>query len=171
MKVLIADKVSEKAVEILKEQKIDADLKPGLSEDEIVKIIPEYDGMIVRSGVKVTPKIIEAASKLKVIGRAGVGVDNIDIDAASKKGSVVMNTPLGNVNAAAEHTLTLMMMLAKHIIHSHLELKGGVWDRKKYKGTESQSEKKQKRTEAEYQSRTTVITCRDSWPLWSRSEG
>jgi len=137
MKVLIADKIKETAKEIIeKEGGMQADLKPGLSEDEIVQIIPEYDALLVRSAVKVTKKIIDAGTKLKVIGRAGVGVDNIDIPAATEKGIVVMNTPFGNINAAAEHTITLLMMLAKHIIHSNNTMKQGGWDRKKFVGTE-----------------------------------
>lgn len=136
-KVLIADKIKEVAKEIIeKEGEMQADLKPGLKEDELVKIIPEYDAILVRSAIKVTKKIIDAGAKLKVIGRAGVGVDNIDVAAATAKGIVVINTPFGNVNAAAEHTITLLMMLAKHIIHSHQTMKQGGWDRKKFVGME-----------------------------------
>lgn len=136
MKILLADKVAPTAKKLLEDAGFEADLKPGLSEEELVSIIPEYDAMIVRSGVQVTKNIIDAADNLKVIGRAGVGFDNIDTIAAKEKGIAVMNTPLGNVNAAAEHTLTMLMMLAKHIIHAHIELKKGIWDRKKYQGIE-----------------------------------
>lgn len=139
MKVLLADKISKSAVEVLEKAGIEADLKPGLSEDEVVSIIPDYDAMAVRSGIKVTANILEAGKKLKVVGRAGVGTDNIDKETAAKLGIAVENTPLGNVNAAAEHTLTMLMMLAKHIIHGHLSLKKGEWERKKYKGTELKS--------------------------------
>src|SRR3989338_891079 len=136
MKILLADKVSPTAKKVLEDAGFAADLKPGLNEEELVSIIPEYDAMIVRSGVNVKKNIIDAGDKLKIIGRAGVGFDNIDTQAAKEKGIAVMNTPLGNVNAAAEHTLTMLMMLAKHIIHAHIELKKGVWDRKKYTGIE-----------------------------------
>jgi D-3-phosphoglycerate dehydrogenase len=136
MKVLLADKISKTAVDVFEKAGIEVDNKPGLSEDEIVAIIPEYEGMVVRSGVKVTAKILEAGKKLKVVGRAGVGTDNIDKEAAAKLGIAVENTPLGNTNAAAEHTLTMLMMLAKHVIHGHLSMKKGEWERKKFKGTE-----------------------------------
>ncbi len=135
-KVLLADKIKETAKEIIEKQGIQADLKPGLSEEEIIKIIPEYDALLVRSAVKVTKDIINAGNKLKIIGRAGVGVDNIDIEAATEKGIVVMNTPFGNINAAAEHTITMLMLLAKHIIHAHHSTKKGEWERKKFTGTE-----------------------------------
>ena len=136
MKIIIPDKINPKAIEILEEGGFSVVNKPGITVDELIKIVADYDGMIVRSGIKVTKEVIAAAKRLKVIGRAGVGVDNIDLEAAKEKGIAVMNTPLGNVNAAAEHTLTLLMMLAKHIIHAHLELKKGIWDRKKYQGIE-----------------------------------
>ncbi|MFC1704859.1 hydroxyacid dehydrogenase [Nanoarchaeota archaeon] len=136
MKVLLADKISKSAGEILKKAGVEFDDKPGLSEEEIVSIIPKYDGLVVRSGVKVTPKILEAGKKLKVVGRAGVGTDNIDKEKAKELGIAVENTPLGNTNAAAEHTITMLMMLAKHVIHGHLSMKKGEWERKKFKGTE-----------------------------------
>ncbi len=135
-KVLIADKIKESAKDIIEKANMQVDLKPGLSEEEIIKIIPEYDAILVRSVVKVTKNIINAGTKLKIIGRAGVGVDNIDIESATEKGIVVMNTPFGNINAAAEHTITLLMLLAKHVIHSHHSMKKGEWDRKKFIGTE-----------------------------------
>jgi D-3-phosphoglycerate dehydrogenase len=136
MKILIPDKVNEKATNILEEAGFEVLNKPGISVEELINICSEYDAMIVRSGIKITPEVIDAATNLKLVVRAGVGFDNIDAKYAASKGVIVENTPLGNINAAAEHTLTLLMMLAKHIIHSHTELKGGVWDRKKYKGTE-----------------------------------
>ncbi|MBW2974118.1 hypothetical protein KY366_00220 [Candidatus Woesearchaeota archaeon] len=136
MKVLIPDKVNEKATEILKENGLEVENKPGISVEELIRICGDADAMIVRSGIKVTKEVIDAAKNLKVVARAGVGYDNIDAEYAAGKGVVVENTPFGNTNAAAEHTLTMLMMLSKHIIHSSLELKGGVWDRKKYKATE-----------------------------------
>jgi len=125
MKVLIADPVDETAIKKIEEAGIEVDIKTGLSEIELEKEIENYDGLIVRSGVTVTKKILEAGKKLKVVGRAGVGVDNIDCAAAKELGIVVENTPTGNTNAAAEHTLTLMMLLSKHILHSNETMKLG----------------------------------------------
>ena len=136
MKILIPDKVNEKATALLKEAGFTIENKPGISVEELTTICGDVDGMSVRSGIKITPQVIDAATNLKLVVRAGVGYDNIDAEYARAKGIIVENTPFGNTNAAAEHTLTLLMMLAKHIIHSHVELKTGVWDRKKYKGTE-----------------------------------
>lgn len=136
MKVLIPDNVDKKATEILESAGFEVENKPGISVEELIKICPDCDAIIVRSGINVTKEVIDAAKNLKVIVRAGVGYDNIDAGDAASKGIVVENTPFGNTNAAAEHTLTLMMMLAKHIIHSYIGLKRGEWDRKKYKGTE-----------------------------------
>ncbi len=136
MKVLIPDKVNEKATEILKEAGFEVENKPGISVEELINIYSGCDAMIVRSGIKITKEVIDTAKNLKIVVRAGVGYDNIDAKYAKEKGIVVENTPLGNTNAAAEHTLTLLIMLAKHIIHSNIELKSGVWDRKKYKATE-----------------------------------
>lgn len=136
MKILIPDKVNEKATKILEEAGFTVENKPGISEEELIKICSDADAMIVRSGIKITPAVIDAATSLKLVVRAGVGFDNIDAEYAASKGVVVENTPFGNTNAAAEHTLTLMILLAKHVIHSHIELKGGTWNRKKYKGTE-----------------------------------
>jgi len=136
MKVLIPDKVNEKATEILQEAGFEVENKPGISEEDLILACGDCDAMIVRSGVKINKQVIDAATNLKLVVRAGVGFDNIDAEYAATKDVVVENTPFGNTNAAAEHTLTLMMLLAKHIIHSHTELKSGVWDRKKYKGTE-----------------------------------
>ncbi|MBU0629228.1 MAG: hypothetical protein KKC75_08635 [Nanoarchaeota archaeon] len=136
MKVLIPDKLNKKAIEVLEKAGFEVENKPGISVEECVKICADADAMIVRSGIKVTPAIIDAAVKLKLVVRAGVGYDSIDSKYASSKGIAVENTPFGNTNAAAEHTLALLMMLAKHVIHSHLKLKGGEWDRKSFEGTE-----------------------------------
>jgi len=136
MKVLIPDKVNEKATEILEDNGFEVENKPGITVEELVGICIDADAMIVRSGIKITKKVIDAAKNLKIVVRAGVGYDNIDASYAASKGIVIENTPFGNTNAAAEHTLTLLMMLSKHILHSTIELKGGVWNRKKYKATE-----------------------------------
>lgn len=136
MKVLIPDKVNEKATEILKEAGFEVENKPGIKVEELVNICGDCDAMIVRSGIKITKEVIDSARNLKLVVRAGVGYDNIDAEYAASKGVIVENTPFGNTNAAAEHTLTLLMMLSKHILHSTIELKGGIWNRKKYKATE-----------------------------------
>ncbi|MEI7960860.1 MAG: hydroxyacid dehydrogenase [archaeon] len=137
-KVLLADPVSDTALEIMTSAGISVDSKFGLNEDELVKLAPEYDGMVVRSGVKITKKVLEAGAKgkLKIIGRAGVGVDNIDKDAAKVLGICVENTPFGNTNAAAEHTIALMMAISRHIHHAAKSMKEGNWDRKSFEGVE-----------------------------------
>ena len=136
LKVLISDSMSKAAQEILEKNKISVDVKIGLSEEEIIKIIPEYDAMVVRSATKVTKKIILSAKKLKAIARAGAGVDNIDVSAAKEKGTIVMNTPGGNSNATAEHTLTLIMSLLRKIPFSNETTHKGKWEKKNIKGTE-----------------------------------
>ena len=131
MKVLVLDGVSEKAVAILRENGIEADVSPTLPLDELIAKIPEYEGMIVRSQTKVTAEVINAGEKLKVIGRAGVGVDNVDVDAATKRGVIVMNAPDGNTISTAEHTVAMIMALSRNIPQAHAALKEGRWDRKK----------------------------------------
>ena len=136
MKVLITDPIEQVCTGILQKDGIQVDAKPGLPADEIKKIIGGYDALIVRSGTKVTAEIIGEANGMKVIGRAGAGVDNIDVPAATRKGIVVMNTPGGNTISTAEHTMALMMSLARNIPQSFQSLQNGKWDRKKYTGTE-----------------------------------
>jgi D-3-phosphoglycerate dehydrogenase len=114
-KVLISDKLSPQAVEIFKSHGIDVDFKPGLSKDELKEIISQYDGLAIRSATKVTEDVIALADNLRVIGRAGIGVDNVDIPAASLRGVVVMNTPFGNSTTTAEHAISMMMALARQI--------------------------------------------------------
>ncbi len=136
MKVLSMDNVSELGLQVLRDQNFEIDVKSKLSEDELIAIIGEYDAMIVRSATKVTAKIIEAADNLKIIGRAGVGVDNIDIDAATKKGIIVVNSPDGNTIAATEHTMAMMLALARNIPQAVAKLKEGQWLRKEFTGIE-----------------------------------
>lgn len=109
---------------------------PTMSEDELVKVIGEYDALMVRSQTKVTPKIIEAGKNLKIIGRAGVGVDNIDLESATQKGIIVVNSPDGNTMAASEHTIALMLAMARNIVPAGCSTKEGKWDRSKFTGTE-----------------------------------
>ncbi len=135
-KVLISDSMSNIAQKIFEKNNISFDVKTGLSEDEIIKIIPEYDGMVVRSATKVTKKIIESAKNLKVIGRAGAGVDNIDLATAKEKNMLVMNTPGGNANATAEHAFALIMSVLRKTPFANETTHKGQWEKKNIKGTE-----------------------------------
>ena len=135
MKVLITDKINEAAGKII-EQAAQVDFLPTMTEDELVNIIPQYDALMVRSQTKVTAKIIEAGKNLKIIGRAGVGVDNIDVEAATQKGIIVVNSPDGNTMAAAEHTIALMLAMARNIAPAAISTKEGKWERAKFTGCE-----------------------------------
>ena len=135
-KVLISDTMSNITQKIFEKNKISVDVKTGLTEEEIIKIIPEYDGMVVRSATKVTKNIIAAAKNLKVIGRAGAGVDNIDLTAAKEKNIIVMNTPGANSNATAEHALSLIMSLLRKIPFANETTHKGQWEKKNIKGAE-----------------------------------
>ena len=135
-KILISDSMSNVAQKIFEKNNISVDVKTGLSEEEIVKIIPEYDGMVVRSATKVTKNIILAAKNLKVIGRAGAGVDNIDVVAAKEKNMIVMNTPGGNANATAEHAFALIMSVLRKTPYANETTHKGQWEKKNIKGAE-----------------------------------
>lgn len=137
MKVLITDKINEVAKNILLDgENIEVDMLPTMSEDELCKIIGDYDGLMIRSESKVTKKILEAAKNLKIVGRAGVGVDNIDVEAATQQGVIVVNSPDGNTNAAAEHTIALMLSMARNIPQASASAKAGLWERSKFTGIE-----------------------------------
>jgi len=137
MKVLVSDNLSPQGVEILQKAKgVEVDVKTGLSPEELLGIIKEYDGLVVRSATTVTADIIEAASNLKVIGRAGVGVDNIDVQAATKRGIVVMNTPGGNSMAAAEHTIALMFAISRNVSQAAVSMWEKKWEKKRFTGAE-----------------------------------
>jgi len=136
-KVLISDPLSNRGLEILgKAKTLKYDIKTGLPPEELKKIIPEYDAIIIRSETKVKAEIIEAASRLKVIGRAGIGLDNVDLPAATKKGIVVMNTPQENAIAAAEHTMAMMLSISRKIPQATGSMKAGKWEKKKFMGVE-----------------------------------
>jgi D-3-phosphoglycerate dehydrogenase len=135
-RVLIADQLSPAAVAVFKERGIDTDVKIGLAKEEIEKIIKDYDGLAVRSATKATEKVIAAADRLKVIGRAGIGVDNIDVKAATAKGVIVMNTPFGNSITTAEHAISLMMALARQIPEADRSTQSGRWEKSKFMGVE-----------------------------------
>ncbi len=136
MKILVSDPISDKGIEIFRQANIDIDVKTKLSSEELTQIIGEYDGLIIRSETKVTKDIIESAKNLKIIGRAGVGIDNVDVPAATKKGIIVMNTPGGNTISAAEHTMSMMLALSRNIPQANISLKAKEWRRKDFTGTE-----------------------------------
>ncbi len=119
-KVLISDKLAPEAVEIFKERGVEVDFRPGLSAEELLEIIGDYDGLAIRSATKVTPEVLAKATKLRAIGRAGIGVDNVDVPAATKAGVVVMNTPFGNSVTTAEHAITMMLSLTRQIPQAHM---------------------------------------------------
>ncbi|HUK82101.1 MAG TPA: phosphoglycerate dehydrogenase [Verrucomicrobiae bacterium] len=136
-KILVSDPISERGVELLRANPaFHVDVNTGLKEEQLLPIIGDYDALIVRSQTKVNKKIIEAAKKLRVVGRAGVGVDNVDVDAATRRGIIVMNTPGGNTISTAEHTFSMMMALARNIPQAHASVKAGNWDRKSFGGVE-----------------------------------
>ncbi len=135
-KVLIADKLSPAAVQIFRERGIEVDVKTELKKDELKAIIGAYDGLAVRSSTKVTADIVQAAGHLKVIGRAGIGVDNIDVQAATQKGIVVMNTPFGNSITTAEHAIALLFALAREIPAADSSTQAGKWEKQRFLGVE-----------------------------------
>ena len=135
-KVLVADKLSASALEVFAERGVDADVRVGLGRDELIEIIPEYDGLVLRSSTKATEKVIAAATRLKVIGRAGIGVDNVDVKAATARGVMVMNTPYGNAITTAEHAISLMLALARQIPRADATTKAGKWAKSELVGVE-----------------------------------
>jgi D-3-phosphoglycerate dehydrogenase len=135
MKVLIADELSEEGIKILRPH-AEVDIKTGLKPEELIATIGDYDALVVRSQTKVTADIIKAGKKLQVIARAGVGVDNVDVDEATQHGIIVVNAPTGNTISAAEHTIALMLALARNIPQANTVLRGGEWKRSAFMGTE-----------------------------------
>ena len=137
-KVLISDALSPAAVQIFKDRGIEVDFQPNLGKDKdkLAEIIGNYDGLAIRSATKATAKIIEKAARLKVIGRAGIGVDNVEIPAATAKGIIVMNTPFGNSITTAEHAITLMLALAREIPQADASTQAGKWEKNRFMGVE-----------------------------------
>ncbi len=135
MKVLVSDPIAEQGIEILKKDVV-VDIATGLEPSELIKRIGNYEALIVRSETQVTKEVINAGNKLKIIGRAGVGVDNIDVNAATERGIIVVNAPEGNTISAAEHTIAMMMSMSRNIPQANASLKGKKWDRKKFMGVE-----------------------------------
>ena len=136
MKILVSDPLSEEGLNILKENGFSVDVKANLTPEELKNIVGGYDALIIRSGTRVTEDIVNACDLMKVIGRAGVGVDNVDVAAATQKGIVVMNTPGGNTISTAEHTVSMMLALNRNIPQANISLKNGEWNRKKFRGKE-----------------------------------
>src|SRR5256886_14968740 len=136
MRILVADKLAEEGLEFLKQTGIEFDTKVGLKEDELAAAVGGFDALIVRSGAKVTAKVLEKPGQLKAIARAGVGVDNIDLEAATAKGILVLNTAEASTLSTAEHALALMMALARKIPQAHAHVKSGQWKRNQYQGTQ-----------------------------------
>jgi D-3-phosphoglycerate dehydrogenase len=135
-RVLIADKLSPAAVDIFKNRGVDFDIKVGLSKDELIAVIGDYDGIAIRSGAKLDKDVIAAAHKLQVIARAGIGVDNVDIPAATAKGVVVMNTPFGNSITTAEHAIAMMFALARQLPAADASTQAGKWEKNRFMGVE-----------------------------------
>ncbi|MHC4694705.1 MAG: hydroxyacid dehydrogenase, partial [Planctomycetota bacterium] len=137
IKVLITDKLAQEGIDLLNSiDGVEAVVKTGISEDELAAIIGEHDGLIIRSGTQVTAKVLANPGNLKAIARAGVGVDNIDIPEATRKGILVMNTPGGNTLSAAEHTMAMILSMSRNVVPACNSLKDGAWDRKKYMGNQ-----------------------------------
>ena len=136
MKILISDKMSDKVEDVLKSKSIDYDIKTGMEPEELKSVIDQYDGILIRSATKLTSDILADCKNLKVVGRAGVGVDNVDLDTATKNKILVMNTPLGNLEATAELTIGLMFSLYRHIHLANQSTHDGKWEKAKFMGTE-----------------------------------
>jgi len=137
-RVLISDALSPAAVQIFRDRGIEVDFQPNLGKDKekLAEIIGNYDGLAIRSATKATAKIIEKATRLRVIGRAGIGVDNVEIPAATAKGIIVMNTPFGNSITTAEHAITLMLALAREIPQADASTQAGKWEKNRFMGVE-----------------------------------
>jgi D-3-phosphoglycerate dehydrogenase len=137
VRVLVSDKLAEAGLRVLREAPgVELEFRPGMSEDELCNVIGDYDGLIIRSATQVTPRVVEEAHKLRVVGRAGIGVDNVDIPAASRRGIVVMNTPTGNSVTTAEHALALLASLARKIPQAVASMRTGKWEKTKFQGRE-----------------------------------
>ena len=135
-KVLVKEKIGDSGVQLLRDSGFDVELGADWDDGELERRIGEFDGILIRSATKLTADLLDKAGKLRAIGRAGVGVDNVDVDAATRRGVVVANAPQSNVITAAEHTMALLTALARNIPQAHASLTGGAWDRKKYSGVE-----------------------------------
>lgn len=136
MKVLVSDSIEQVLTDILKQEGFEVDNRPGIPPEELKAVLGQYDALVVRSATQVTAEVIGSATNMKVIGRAGTGVDNIDTEAATRRGILVMNTPGGNTISAAEHTVSMLLAMSRNIPQAHISLTGGKWEKKKFIGTE-----------------------------------
>jgi D-3-phosphoglycerate dehydrogenase len=138
MKVLVSDNLGGVGIQMFEEEDgLSVDVKTGLTPEELESIIHEYHALVIRSATKVTESLLDKAKQLKVIGRAGIGLDNVDIPAATKRGIIVMNTPGGNVVTTAEHTIALMLSLTRNIPSGTMTMKDGLWEKKSFRGGRS----------------------------------
>ena len=135
-KVLISDKIAADAIAVFEDRGVEVDYRPGLPADELLEIIHEYDGLAIRSATKVTAEVLANAKNLKAVGRAGIGVDNVDVQSATRAGVVVMNTPFGNAVTTAEHAITMMLSLSRQIPQAHMSTIAGKWEKSKFLGSE-----------------------------------
>ncbi|MEO1924483.1 MAG: phosphoglycerate dehydrogenase, partial [Gammaproteobacteria bacterium] len=136
VRVLISDPMSSQAMDVFEQRGIDVVQTGKMAEEELLELIPDFHGLAIRSATNVTEKVLQAATQLKVVGRAGIGVDNVDVPACTEKGIVVMNTPMGNAITTAEHTLAMMFSLARHIPQANQTTHAGAWAKSKYMGIE-----------------------------------
>jgi D-3-phosphoglycerate dehydrogenase len=138
VKILITDKIAREGIDLLRTQLPEAqvDERPGLKPEQLKAIIGNYAALVVRSETQVTSDVLAAASNLKIVGRAGVGVDNIDTEAATRQGIIVVNSPTGNIIAAAEHTIAMLMSLARHVPAANASMKAGKWEKSRFLGVE-----------------------------------
>src|SRR5690606_29947109 len=136
-KVLVSDDLSPTGIEILRRGGLEVDVRTGLPKEELVRILPDYDAILVRSATKVDRDVLEAGKALKLVGRAGVGVDNVDVAEATRRGIVVMNTPGGSAVTVAEHTVALILALLRHIPAATASVKAGKWEKKRFQGREA----------------------------------
>src|SRR5438552_2490602 len=138
LKILITDRIAREGIELLRTQLPEAqiDERPGLKPEQLKAIIGNYTALIVRSETQVTKDVLAAATHMKIVGRAGVGVDNIDTEAATRQGIMVVNSPTGNIIAAAEHTIAMLMALARHLPAANASMKAGKWEKSRFLGVE-----------------------------------
>ncbi len=136
IKVLITDRIAQEGIHLLREQLPEAqiDERPGIKPEQLKAIIGTYSALIVRSETQVTSDVLAEATNLKIVGRAGVGVDNIDTEAATRRGIMVVNSPTGNIMAAAEHSIAMLMAMARHIPAANASMKAGKWEKSRYPG-------------------------------------
>ncbi|MDQ3720977.1 MAG: phosphoglycerate dehydrogenase, partial [Actinomycetota bacterium] len=135
-KVLVAEKIGDSGLDLLKRAGFEVEVKTDWADGELAERIGEYDGILIRSATKLTADLLERAHRLRAVGRAGVGVDNVDVEAATRRGVVVANAPQSNVITAAEHTMALLLALARNVPQAHASLSSGIWDRSRFSGVE-----------------------------------